>query len=64
MDDTVIFGSSRRELESILALLTNYVESYMKLNWSKWYINSVDRGLNFLGYRIWESHKLIRNNKG
>ena len=60
MDDTVIFGSSRRELESILALLTNYVESYMKLNWSKWYINSVDRGLNFLGYRIWESHKLIR----
>lgn len=32
----------------------------MKLRMSKWQVSSVTQGINFLGYRIWGSHKLIR----
>ena len=32
----------------------------MKMKFSKWYINHLSKPLNFLGYRITESYKLIR----
>ena len=32
----------------------------MKLNFSKWFINSMVKPLDFLGYRINASYKLIR----
>lgn len=60
MDDTVIFGESREELEVILKDLTVFIEKEMKLEWSKWSISPTSKGVNFLGYRIWSTHKLIR----
>jgi hypothetical protein len=30
------------------------------LRFSKWSIAPVSRGINFLGYRIWPTHKLLR----
>ena len=32
----------------------------MEMKFSKWYINHLSKPLNFLGYRITESYKLIR----
>jgi hypothetical protein len=32
----------------------------MKMSFSHWSVNPVSRGINFLGYRIWPGHKLIR----
>lgn len=60
MDDTVIFGESREELEEILKDLTVFIEKEMKLEWSKWSISPTSKGVNFLGYRIWSTHKLVR----
>lgn len=60
MDDTVIFGSSKEELQEIYAKLTQFVGEKMKLRWSKWSIRSVLAGVNFLGYRIFRKYKLIR----
>ena len=30
------------------------------MNISKWHCQSTKKGINFLGYRIWDTHKLIR----
>lgn len=60
MDDTVIFGESIEELRSIYEELSVFIEREMKLSWSKWSITSTDRELNYLGYRIFKTHKLIR----
>ncbi len=32
----------------------------MHLRLSKWSITSLSQGVNFLGYRIWPTHKLLR----
>jgi hypothetical protein len=60
MDDTVIFASNKEELQDIFIKLTAFTSNEMKLEWSKWSIRPVSHGVNFLGYRIWGSHKLIR----
>lgn len=60
MDDTVIFGKSRKELEVIFKKISKFTQEKMKLEWSKWSIRPTSLGVNFLGYRIWSTHKLIR----
>lgn len=61
MDDTVILSNSRYKLVYIQKVLKRFSSIYMKLKFSKWFINSVEsKGLNFLGYRIREKYKLIR----
>uniref|UniRef100_UPI0040477AE7 reverse transcriptase/maturase family protein n=1 Tax=Aliarcobacter sp. TaxID=2321116 RepID=UPI0040477AE7 len=60
MDDTVILSSSKSELKMIQRKLALFSRIYMKLKFSKWFINSLSQPLNFLGYRIAESYKLIR----
>jgi hypothetical protein len=32
----------------------------MRMQFSKWSIAPINRGINFLGYRIWPRHKLLR----
>ena len=60
MDDTVIVCNSKSELVSIQRKLSLFSRLYMKLKFSKWYINALSKPLNFLGYRITEDYKLIR----
>ena len=33
---------------------------HLKLRISHWQVAPISRGINFLGYRIWPSHKLLR----
>lgn len=60
MDDTVIVCNSKTELRIIQRKLSLFSRLYMKLKFSKWYINALSKPLNFLGYRITENYKLIR----
>ncbi|MCT7549803.1 reverse transcriptase/maturase family protein [Aliarcobacter butzleri] len=60
MDDTVILCNSKTELKSIQRKLALFSRIFMKMKFSKWYINSLMQPLNFLGYRITETYKLIR----
>lgn len=60
MDDTVILCNSRDELKRTQRKLSLFSRLYMKLKFSKWYINSLSQPLNFLGYRITDKYKLIR----
>lgn len=60
MDDTVILCNSKNELKQIQRKLSLFSRIFMKMKFSKWHINSLIQPLNFLGYRITETYKLIR----
>lgn len=59
MDDIVIIGRSKSELVGVKNLLDSYC-SKIGLRFSKWFIKPLSAGVNFVGYRIWATHKLIR----
>lgn len=60
MDDIVIFGSSKAEMLKLKDEFELFCKEEMKLNLSKWSVSSLSQGVNFLGYRIWPTHKLLR----
>jgi hypothetical protein len=60
MDDTVIFARSREVLAVIQHGLKWFSEVNMGLAFSKWSIGRISQGLDWLGYRIWPTHKLLR----
>lgn len=60
MDDTVILLNSKKDLYLIQRKLRIFARLFMKLKFSKWFVESMATPLNFLGYRITSSYKLIR----
>lgn len=60
MDDLVVLGESSRHLRAIKESIEQYARAHLGLRFSKWSIASANRGINFLGYRIWATHKLLR----
>jgi len=62
MDDTVILCNDTLYLKKTQKLLKIFSKLYMKLKFSHWCISSIVKPLNFLGYRITGSYKLIRKN--
>ncbi len=60
MDDTVILSNDVSFLKRTQKLLEIFIKLYMKLKFSHWCISSTAKPLNFLGYRITKSYKLIR----
>lgn len=60
MDDLVIFGYDRDYLFQLKDRLERYSGEALGLRFSKWSVQPVTRGVNFLGYRIWPTHKLLR----
>lgn len=60
MDDIVIFGYSRGYLHELKGWLEMYSKHALGLGFSKWSIRPVTQGVDFLGYRIWPTHKLLR----
>lgn len=60
MDDTIILLNSKKDLYTIQKKLRIFARLFMKLKFSKWFVESLATPLNFLGYRITSSYKLIR----
>jgi hypothetical protein len=60
MDDLVVLGESSRHLRAVKESIEDYARRELGLRFSKWSIAQVNRGINFLGYRIWPTHKLLR----
>ena len=60
MDDIVIFGESKAEMLALKDSFEVFCKQEMKLNLSHWSVTNVKQGVNFLGYRIWPTHKLMR----
>jgi hypothetical protein len=60
MDDIVVLGRSSEHLRRVKEAIEAFSRQQLGLRVSKWQIAPVSRGVNFLGYRIWASHKLLR----
>lgn len=60
MDDVIVLGHDIQELRRVKDQIELFASQYMKLEISRWQIASTRRGINFLGYRIWAKHKLLR----
>lgn len=60
MDDIVVLHNSDLVLESMLGFIELFCNYQLRQFFSKWSIDSTNRGVNFLGYRIWPTHKLLR----
>lgn len=60
MDDIIVLGHDPHELREHFGRIAEFAESNLALTISKWQVANVSRGINFLGYRIWPHHKLLR----
>ncbi len=60
MDDVVVLGASSEHLRRVKTSIEAFSRDRLGLRFSKWHIAPAVRGVNFLGYRIWASHKLLR----
>jgi len=61
MDDFAILGSSSEELHKIKKEISSYLNNCLRLSLnSKTDIYPVNRGIDFMGYRIWHNNILIR----
>lgn len=60
MDDLVVLGHDSAHLRAVKESIEALSRDQLGLRFSKWAIAPVSRGVNFLGYRIWPSHKLMR----
>jgi hypothetical protein len=60
MDDIVLLDDDSAKLRAMKDQLEEFSSDRMRLRFSKWSVQPVGRGVNFLGYRIWPRHKLVR----
>jgi len=62
MDDFIILGSNKEELHQTRACIEDYIdlELHLKTN-SKTQVFPANRGVTFLGYRVWSTHILIKS---
>jgi hypothetical protein len=60
MDDMVVLGRSSAHLHAVKASIETLSRNQLGLRFSKWSIQPAGRGVNFVGYRIWATHKLLR----
>jgi hypothetical protein len=60
MDDIVVLSSNPYELRHWFEDIDAFSRERLGLRMSKWQVSPVARGINFLGYRIWPRHKLMR----
>jgi hypothetical protein len=60
MDDVVIVGYSVEAMRLLQVLMEGFVRATMRLSFSRWSVQPASRGVNFCGYRIWPTHKLLR----
>lgn len=60
MDDLVVLGDSSTHLHAVKTSIEQFSREKLGLRFSKWCVQPAHRGVNFLGYRIWHSHKLLR----
>lgn len=60
MDDIVIIAHSREALDPICMAMRWVSEVHLELEFSQWNIQPETRGVNFVGYRIWATHMLLR----
>lgn len=60
MDDIVVLGRSSERLRAVKDRIESFSLAELGLRFSHWGVAPISRGVNFLGYCIWPTHKLLR----
>lgn len=60
MDDVVVIGHSQEAMALLQMQAAAFARSQMGLRFSHWSVLPWQAGVNFCGYRIWPTHKLLR----
>ena len=60
VDDMIFVGLEKQEALDVRGKVERYLADHLKLGLSKWAMRKVRDGINFVGYRTWPSHRLIR----
>lgn len=60
VDDFVIFDLSLSEAKALKVKVEKFLQDELGLELSKAHIAKIKKGINFTGYRIWKTHKLVR----
>lgn len=60
MDDVIVLGYDMKQLREVKSSIEYFAAKSMQLSLSHWSVAPVSQGINFLGYRIWPGHKLLR----
>lgn len=60
MDDMIVLGDDADALHEHRHRLEALAEQTRGLAFSRWKVAPVSRGIDFLGYRLWPRHKLLR----
>lgn len=60
VDDFILFGLTREQCDAYKARIERWLSGRLHLGLSKWSIQKVKRGVNFVGYRTWRTARFIR----
>lgn len=60
VDDFVLFGLTRDQCRKHLASIVVFIRDLLRLTLSKFTIQKIKKGINFVGYRTWRSRIVIR----
>lgn len=60
MDDVVVLGHSKEALQLLRMAMGWFADARLGLTFSHWSVAPAAHGINFVGYRIWPTHKLLR----
>lgn len=60
MDDVVVLGHCEEALQLLRMAMGWFASARLGLTFSHWSVSPARHGVNFVGYRIWPTHKLLR----
>ena len=60
VDDFVIFGWTRAQCVAALEKIIDFIAEKLHLALSRYTLQRVEKGLNFVGYRTWRSTRFVR----
>lgn len=60
VDDMVIIGETKERCYELREAIEAFIREELHLEFSKWIIAPLKRGINFVGYRTWRSRRFVR----
>lgn len=60
VDDFILFGLTKCEAQKAKAKIEKWLKSNLSLSLSRWTLQRTRRGVNFVGFRTWRTHRLLR----
>ena len=60
VDDFVLFGVSQGEALTLRDQIIDWLQQHLRLELSRWTLQPIKRGLNFVGFRTWRRTRFVR----